>query len=291
VRRVVVLGAAGQLGSALVEDLGRREGVEPVALDRAALDVTDRAAVHARIAELAPWAVINTTAFLRVDDCEDQAELAYRVNAVAVHDVARACRAADAALMHVSTDYVFGRDGGRRHPWTEDDRPEPTSVYGASKLAGEALALAYAPRACVVRTAGLYNLLGSRGKGGNFVETMLRVAAQGKPLRVVADQWLTPTFTPDLARAMVDLLLRGATGVYHATSAGACSWFEFARKIFELAGVEADLSPTSSAEWAAKAARPAYSVLSSARLREAGVEAPRHWEAALADYLARRATG
>jgi dTDP-4-dehydrorhamnose reductase len=293
VRRVVVIGAAGQLGSALLASLERREGLAAVGLDLVGpeelrLDVCDHAAVSARLGALSPWAVINCAAFLRVDDCEDQPELAYRVNALAVHHLARVCKELDAALMHVSTDYVFGQDGGRRTPWTEEDLPGPTGIYGASKLAGEALALAYAPRSFVVRSAGLYNLAGSVGKGTNFVETMLRVAGQNKPLKVVADQRLTPTFTPDLAEAMVQLLLTERYGLYHVTNGGECSWFEFAQEIFRRAGVQADLSATTTAAWGAKAARPAYSVLDNGKLARLGIEPPRHWSLALADYLGRR---
>ncbi len=292
-RRVVVIGAAGQLGSALLASLERREGLAAVGLDLVGpeelrLDVCDHAAVSARLGALSPWAVINCAAFLRVDDCEDQPELAYRVNALAVHHLARVCKELDAALMHVSTDYVFGQDGGRRTPWTEEDLPGPTGIYGASKLAGEALALAYAPRSFVVRSAGLYNLAGSVGKGTNFVETMLRVAGQNKPLKVVADQRLTPTFTPDLAEAMVQLLLTERYGLYHVTNGGECSWFEFAQEIFRRAGVQADLSATTTAAWGAKAARPAYSVLDNGKLARLGIEPPRHWSLALADYLGRR---
>src|SRR5207245_2771295 len=164
-------------------------------------------------------------------------------------------------LVHYSTDYVFGLDGSRATPLTEDDSPGPVSVYGLSKLAGEYLVRSICPKHFVIRTCGLYGVWGSGGKGGNFVETMLRVAGQGKPLRVVADQVCTPTYTVDLAEATAALLPTGRYGLYHLTSGGSCSWYEFARAIFELSGVRADLSPITSAEYKAAARRPGYSVL------------------------------
>lgn len=290
-RQVVIIGAAGQLGRALVSALEGHPRLAALPLTREDVDLEDHGGVRAKLEALRPWAVINTAAFLRVDDCEDQVEEALRVNATAAGALARACRAVDAILMHVSTDYVFGADAARATPYGEDDLPGPVGLYGISKLAGEHMVEAYAPRHFVVRSAGLYNTRGSKGKGGNFVETMLRVAAQKKPLRVVDDQRLTPTYTPDLAAAMLALLETERFGRYHVTNGGDCSWFEFAAEIFRQAQVEADLGPTTTAAFGAKAARPPYSVLSNAKLAAAGVSPPRHWREALAAYLAARGEG
>src|SRR5439155_3328850 len=169
-------------------------------------------------------------------------------------------------LVHFSSDYVFGLDDGRRTPWTEGDAPVPNSVYSASKLTGEHFVRALCPKHFVIRTCGLYGVWGTGGKGGNFVETMLRVAAQGKPLRVVADQRCTPSYTADVADAAAALIRCGARGLFHVTSGGSCSWYEFAAEIFRQAGVTADLSPTTSEQFGAPARRPPFSVLSNAKL-------------------------
>jgi dTDP-4-dehydrorhamnose reductase len=179
---------------------------------------------------------------------------------------------------------VFG--GGAPGPYGEDAPPAPLSVYGASKLAGEHLIRQAGPRHVVVRSSGLYGVAGSAGKGGNFVETMLRLAGEGKPLRVVEDQVSTPTYTLDLAEAIARLVATDPPGgVYHLTNAGECSWFEFARRIFALSGRAAEISPTTSAEYKAPAARPPHSVLRNARVAALGLPPLRPWPEALEAYL------
>ena len=232
--------------------------------------------------------VVNCAAYNFVDKAESDPAGAFAVNAWGVRDLALVCRDLDCVLVHFSTDYVFGLDETRRRPWAETDAPGPVSVYGLSKLAGEYLVRSLCPRHFVIRTCGLYGVWGSGGKGGNFVETMLRMAGQGKPLRVVADQTCTPTYTVDLAAASADLIATGRYGLYHLTSAGACSWHEFARAIFDLAGVKADLTPIGSREFGAAARRPAYSVLSSAAGADLNLSPMRPWSEALAAYLDER---
>jgi dTDP-4-dehydrorhamnose reductase len=227
--------------------------------------------------------VVNLTAFHRVDDCEAQAESAYAVNVLAVLNLARAANALDAALMHLSTDYVF--DGKASEPYVETSTPWPLSVYGNSKLAGEMLVRTQAVRHFVVRTCGLYGRAGSSGKGGNFVETMLRKARAGEAIRVVDDQTMTPTSARNLAVQLAELLPTTHYGLFHATSEGACTWYEFARAVFEIAGVSADLSPTTSALYKAPALRPRYSVLENKRLKDLGLNRMLDWRAALAEYL------
>jgi dTDP-4-dehydrorhamnose reductase len=278
--RVLIIGGRGQLGTDLVDVMSDWTVIPTT---RAELDVCDFAGTRGKIADIQPELVVNTSAFLRVDDCEEEAEQAFLVNAHAVRNLAHACAQQDCALVHFSTDYVFG--GDRHVPYTERDLPAPLGVYGASKLAGEHFAQAYCPRHFVVRTCGLYGVAGSSGKGGNFVETMLRLAREGKPIRVVADQVLTPTYTRDLAMKVKELVHGRAYGLYHITNSSSCSWFEFAAKIFELAGFRADLAPTTTAAFAARAMRPAYSVLAHTRLLAAGLEDMRPWHAALEDYL------
>jgi dTDP-4-dehydrorhamnose reductase len=255
---------------------------------RADADLTRPRELRAALAAMGPDVVVNCAAYNLVDRAESTPHDAFAVNAWGVRDLALVCRDLRCTLVHFSTDYVFGLDAARRTPWTETDAPGPCGVYGLSKWAGERLVRELCPRHFVVRTCGLYGVWGSGGKGGNFVETMLRLAGQGKPLRVVADQVCTPTYTADLADAVVRLLGTGRHGLYHLTSGGACSWHEFAAAIFDLAGVAADLTPIGSAEYGAAARRPAYSVLANAAAAAAGLPPLRPWRDALAAYLGER---
>lgn len=281
--KLLVIGATGQLGRDLVPALA---GEEVVPLSHADLELRDNAGMQAVVDGYRPDVVINLAAYHRVDDCEVQPETAFLVNALAVRQLARACRDYASALLHVSTDYVF--DGRKGEAYTESDAPNPLSVYGASKVAGEYLVRHTLDRHYIVRTSGLYGLAGSSGKGGNFVERMLQLAREGKPIRVVADQVLTPTYTVDVAAKISELVRTERWGTYHLTNAGQCSWYEFATRIFELAQLEADLSPTTSAEFGARALRPAFSVLRSERLGLTGLSALRPWGEALAAYLQAR---
>lgn len=278
--RIALLGANGQLGQDLRRSL-REHDVVP--LTRADIDVTDHCLTSEVLGTIRPSIIMNTTAYHRVDDCETQPESAYRVNALAVLNLARIANEHDAVLVHFSTDYVF--DGRLRKPYAERSEPMPLSVYANSKLAGEYLARSAARKFLLIRTCGLYGEMGSRGKGGNFVEMMLRKASSGERIQVVSDQVVTPTYTKDLADQIALLLLTTHTGLFHITSEGECSWFEFARAIFELTGIEADLVPTTSDVYKAPAIRPRYSVLENARLKELGINRMRHWREALGDYL------
>ncbi len=283
--KIAVLGARGQLG----RDLCPRLGGEVVPLTRTEVDLDRPETVGPGLSTVRPDVVVNCAAYNFVDKAESEPEAAFRSNAWGVRELARVCRDLGCRLVHVSTDYIFGLDAGRRVPLGEDDPPGPVSVYGLSKLAGEYLVRSTCPRHLVVRTCGLYGVWGSGGKGGNFVETMLRVAGQGKPLRVVNDQRCTPTYTADLAAMVADLIARAAEGLYHVTSSGDCTWYEFAAEIFRQAGVRADLAPITSDQFGAPARRPAYSVLSTEKLVSAGVPGPRPWQDALRTYLQERA--
>ena len=279
-RRVVVIGSKGQLGSDLVRELGDPDRVLP--LSHRDLEICDHVRAREVLTRLRPDAVINTAAYHRVDDCEDHESKAFETNADAVLNLGRICNDLDAVLVHVSTDYVFGGDGVRTSPYTENDPPSPVNVYGASKLAGENLLREECRRHLIVRTSGLYGLAGDR----NFVAIMLGLAARGRPIRVVNDQRLGPTFTAHLARKMVQLLASKARGTVHVTNQGECTWHEFARRLFDLAGLTVDLTPITSREFGAKAIRPAYSVLANEALTRAGLDPMPHWSQGLADYLA-----
>ena len=285
--RYAVLGAAGQLG----RDLCPRLPGEVVSLSRSGSSVADLSrpeSLRGMFDQVRPDMVVNCAAYNFVDKAESEPQEAFAVNAWGVRELAHLCRERDCLLVHFSTDYVFGLDETRRQPWTENDAPGPVSVYGLSKLAGEYLVRSLCPRHMVIRTCGLYGVWGSGGKGGNFVETMLRLASQGKPLRVVDDQICTPSYTVDVAETTVALLATGRPGLYHVTNSGYCSWYELARAIFELTGVRADLSPIPSSAYAAPARRPAYSVLDHAALRSLGIASQRPWREALAAYLSER---
>jgi dTDP-4-dehydrorhamnose reductase len=252
------------------------------------LDVTDEASVASAIRSTEPDWVLNTAAFHRVDDCELDPTSTFAVNAVGALNVARAAADVGSGVVFYSTDYVFaGEDRERDHPYEEGDSPHPLSVYGASKVAGEQLVAQANPRHLVVRSAGLYGTATSR-KGWTFPELMLNKARTDGFVRVVTDQVLSPTFTADLAQKTKELIEHDATGLFHLTNAGECSWFEFARGAFDLVGVEAEMEPIDSGQFQQRARRPPYSALTTTRLKAVGVKPLRPWEEALSDYLQQR---
>lgn len=295
--KIILIGANGQLGSDLVAALAGHDvmlAVQPGTAGRGdagrryvELDVSDPDQVRAAVVSFRPDLILNTAAFHRVDDIERDARLALQVNAWAAQQMALICREADIAMLYVSTDYVF--DGRKGAPYVEDDLPNPLSAYGASKLAGELLIRSAWRRHYILRTCGLYGLAGAMGKGGNFVNTMLRLgresAQTGKPVRVVHDQICTPTYTKDLAQQIACLIETGQYGTYHATSDGQCSWHEFTREIFRLAGIPVEPVAITSEELNLPARRPPYSVLRNAGLQALGIDHMRDWREALADYL------
>jgi dTDP-4-dehydrorhamnose reductase len=281
--KILLTGAGGQLAGDLKRTL-RNHQVIPVT--HAELDVADPGAVEEALTRHRPDLVINTAAYHRVDECESAAEKSFAVNAIAVKRLADACKWHSSALMQFSTDYVF--DGRKKTPYAETDSPGPLSVYGTSKLAGEYLVANAVKEHYIIRTCGLYGAAGTSGKGGNFVETMMRLAREGRRIRVVSDQVLTPTSTCDLAEVVAALVETGRWGLYHATSEGECSWFEFAQALFGMAGLKPDLSATTSLEFGAPARRPPYSVLENRRLKELGLDTMRHWRDALADYMKKK---
>ncbi len=279
--KIVVIGAAGQLGRAICPMLKGHV----TAVTRAEFDLTRTAEVEAALRGMQPQVVINCAAYNLVDKAESEPEAAFAVNASAVRNLALGCRALDATFVHVSTDFVFGLDSLRREPWKETDAPGPISAYGLSKLTGEYWARQITEKHVVVRTCGLYGIRGTGGKGGNFVDAMLRKAAEGKPWPVVADQRCTPSFVGDVARAMTQLIDSGQFGLFHFTNAGECSWYEFAVEIFRQSRLTPEIRPISSAEYGAPARRPLYSVLGRDRADAIGLPPLRPWQDALAEYL------
>jgi dTDP-4-dehydrorhamnose reductase len=259
-------------------------------LRHADIEITDAANVSAVLKPLRPDLVFNTAAYNLVDKAEDEPDAAMSNNAAGPQNLVRLCAAQNWRLMHISTDYVFdGATGPALRPWTELDPAIPTGRYALSKWTGEQLVLAGCSRSFVVRTCGLYGLAALRGAGkGNFVETMLRLGRDRKQIRVVDDQRCTPTSTADLADALVKLIATDAFGLYHATNSGSMTWCEFAREIFRLANLDVEVIPITTAEFGAKAKRPAYSVLDCSKLASVIGEPLPDWHDALARYLASR---
>jgi dTDP-4-dehydrorhamnose reductase len=282
--RTIVLGANGQLG----RDLCTLLGPDVVPLSRQELDLTNPAQVKGALAGCRPDIVINCAAYNFVDRAESEPEAAFAVNGLAVHLLAKACNELSCHLVHFSTDYVFGAEASRSNPYHETDAPGPVSVYGVSKLSGEYLALNANPTNLIIRTCGLYGLHGTGGKKGNFIETMLRLAKEGKPLRVVDDQRCTPSYTVDVAAAVVGLIAKGAAGLIHVTNSGSCTWYELARHVFETTELEVSLTAIPTREYPTPARRPGYSVLALDTLADIGIPTPRPWHEAVEAYLKSR---
>lgn len=265
--KTLVFGKAGQLGFELAR-VFREHGHEVEAFGRDHVDVCDAARVEALIAQSDAEVVLNATAYNAVDLAESEPEAAYAGNALAVRNLAIACRQQGARLVHFSTDYVF--DGSKGSPYVESDPTRPVGAYGVSKLAGEMYARAYVDDALVVRTSGVFGPAGARTPRGNFVETMLRLAGSGNPIRVI-DYVASPTYAPDLADRTLELVEHKCIGVFHAGGGTPISWFEYARMIFDAAGVKPELRPTNEREYRTPARRPRYSALENARMREIGL--------------------
>jgi dTDP-4-dehydrorhamnose reductase len=282
--RIAVLGASGQLGTALIRCLG----AQAIPLRHQDIELTDFGSVRSALTDAAPTAVINTAAYNWVDKAEDEPQAAYTSNALGPRNVALVCAELQIPLLHVSTDYVFGQDsrdgnhGGTR-PYREVDAPGPVSAYGISKLAGEYFVRSISPQHFVVRTCGLYGNSDTVGKG-NFVKTMLRLGKERGTVRVVHDQYCTPTATADLAPAIVQLLQSQQFGLYHLTNSGSTTWCDLARTIFQTAGLAVNVEPITTQDFAAKAQRPAYSVLDCDKAKSLGIELP-SWQASVGKYV------
>lgn len=287
--RVLLLGPNGQLGRDILGvHANSGEPFDLVPLVRGRLDVAEPGAVERVLGGLDFDAAINCAAFTRVDEAEDNTDLAFAVNAHAVQAMARVSAAKRARLVHISTDYVFGGDVERVEPLPEDAPTAPINVYGASKAMGETLARLASDDAVILRVASLFGVAGASGKGGNFVETMIRVGREKGALRVVDDQAMSPTATADVARVVVRMLTGGcAPGLYHVVNSGSATWFDFAREIIRRAGVEATVTPCGTGEYPVRAARPRYSVLDNTKVSAAfGAMPP--WQDALDRYLRTR---
>lgn len=275
--KALITGGGGQLA----HDLAVLVGESGKAYTHAELDITDAAALDRVFDEIQPDLVFNCAAFHNLDMCEGEPDVAWAVNVRAVRELARR----GARLVHLSTNYVF--DGRRDEPYAEQDAPSPRSIYALTKLSGEYAALAYGSDALVVRSSGLYGLQGSASKGGNFVQRMVARAHEHGALGIVADQRLQPTFTADLARAILDAVNAGATGLLHLTATGACSWHEFTTAIMQEAGIDVPVEATTTVIPAGGVDRPLNGVLARSRADALGLSPLRPWREALADYMGR----
>ncbi|HEX5482338.1 MAG TPA: dTDP-4-dehydrorhamnose reductase [Terriglobia bacterium] len=283
--RILILGANGQLGSDLSRWCKSQSIVADVtALCRQDIDISNLDAVKAVLSRYEFEALINCTSYHKTDEVEQRATEAFAINAQAPQRMAAACKAKRARFIHISTDYVFG--GGSLRPYVESDGTSPLNVYGASKLLGENLALREYPEGSMIaRVASLFGIAGSSGKGGNFVETMLRIAREKGEVRVVNDIRMSPTSTADAARVILSLIeKRAAPGVYHVVNSGEATWFEFAREIISQAGIPAKVTPVTSQEFPTAAVRPSYSVLSNEKAATIAGPIP-EWRDALNRYL------
>lgn len=276
---IVVTGGDGQLGQELVRLSTSRCVI--VGLNRSQLDVTDKNLCLHVIERLQPDAIVHAAAYTAVDRAESDQDGAWRVNVEGTRNVARAAEAVGASLCYISTDYVFDGDG--TIPYGESDAANPRSVYGKTKLEGEKQASAICANTFVVRTSWVYGQYGN-----NFVRTMLHLAREKPRLRVVNDQTGSPTYTHDLANFIIALVQTKKYGVYHATNSGHCTWYEFAKAVFEEAGMEhIHVAPCTTEEYPRPAPRPKYSVLGNGKLINAGFQPLRHWRVALRDYMSR----
>ncbi|NIM89547.1 MAG: dTDP-4-dehydrorhamnose reductase [Candidatus Aminicenantes bacterium] len=281
--KIAIIGADGQLGSDLVKSL-QEHRIFPLYYPD--FDITKPDQARKALSRLKAEVVINTAAYNRVDEAEDNPQEAFRVNSIAVRDMALICRDLDSVLVHFSTDYVF--DGQKKDPYTEEDLPSPLNVYAISKLEGEHFVQNILDKYFVIRTCGLYGEAGCWGKGSNFVDTLVALEKEGKPLRVVNDQRITPTATAELAERVKELIGTDQYGLYHLSNEGDCTWYEFAQAIFSLMDKKPDIIPVDSKSYGAKAERPPYSVLDNKRAREIGLTEFTPWKDALKRYLIRK---
>lgn len=281
----MVFGNAGQLGRELCAELERR-GYELNVSDRDQIDICDAAKVEEAIAQFDPGVVFNGAAYNMVDVAEREPQAAYMVNSLAVRNLAVACRQTDAKFVHYSTDYVF--DGTLGHPYHETDATHPTGAYGVSKLAGELYAQAYLDNALVIRTSGVFGPEGRRTAHGNFLETMLRLAGKGQPIRVVQDYVASPAYAPLLASRSIDMLEAELSGVYHVGGGTPISWYDYAALIFKVFGLSPELIPTTEREYRTEAKRPKFSALSNDKVEAAGIAPMPSMEEVVTAYHAAR---
>lgn len=283
--KAIVFGGGGQLGVELCREFERRNWTV-VRFDRQALDITNPLKVEEAVANADPQVVVNAAAYNQVDIAEKEVLTAFQTNALAVRNLAMACRQTDASLVHYSTDYVF--DGTKGTAYLETDQTHPLGAYAVSKLAGELYAQAYLRDPLIIRTSGVFGPGGMFTPRGNFVEVMLRMAKANHPIRVVHDHVASPTYAPAMAERTVDMVERKMRGVYHLGGGEAISWYDYAKLIFELAGLAPALQATDEREYRTAARRPKFSALSNKKLEGDGIKPMPKFRDAVRAYLEAR---
>ena len=284
-KKIALIGANGQLGSDIIKVFSTDTNLEVIPLTTKEIDITNFDLTKKVLEEIKPNMVLNTAAFHRVDDIEDNPLPAFAVNVIAEKNLSELCAQNNWEIVYFSTDYVYGGDTKRNIPLMEEDKPSPVSTYGVSKLAGEYVTQFTNKKHYIIRPCGLFGVVGSLGKGGNFVETMIALGKEKGEVKVVSDQICTPTYTKNLAENLLVLLKTDNYGLYHMTAEGACSWYEFAQEIFKLMKMEVKCIPVTSDIFKTRAKRPPYSVLENANLKKLNLNKMRDWKENLKLYL------
>jgi dTDP-4-dehydrorhamnose reductase len=280
--RIIVIGADGQLGSDLCKSLKR---TDLIPLTQNDIEISDIDSVLASCRKYKPEVIVNTASYIRVDDCEEKSDLAYKINAIGARNLAVAAGECGAALAHLSTDYVFGGDEKRDRPYNEFDSPLPVNVYGFSKLAGERFIEHLCSKYFIIRTSVLYGISPCIGKGTNFVDTVTSLSAGQRDLDMVSDQVFSTTYTVDLAEHIARLIDTKCYGVFHIVNAGQCSWYEFAVEVLKLVGSKSRVKAIISREFPTKSKRPHYTALANYHMQLLGMENMRGWQEALKAFL------
>jgi dTDP-4-dehydrorhamnose reductase len=281
--KIAVIGAAGQLGTDVVAAF-TSNGDEAVPLTHAEIELQDIDSVSTCLQGICPQVVVNTAAMHHVENCEREPQKAFAVNGLGTRNLALVARDMGAALMHVSTDYVF--DGAKGSPYLESDAPNPLNVYGNTKLSGEYFVRSTVDKHFILRTSAIYGRSPCRAKGGlNFIELMLKLARERGEVSVVDSETVTPTSTTELSRQIVRLSRSHSYGLYHATAEGSCSWYRFAREIFVLTGTKVNLRVAGPNEFPAKVPRPKYSVLENHGLKSQDLNIFKPWQDGVREYL------
>ena len=277
--KIAVIGSTGQLGTDLIKTLEHRHVV--IGLTHKDLEVSDINSLMI-LKEHKPDVVINTAAFHKTDQCEVEPLKTFSVNALGARNISIITKEIDATDVYISTDYVF--DGKKKEPYTEEDNPAPINTYGISKLAAEYFTKQN-PKHYIIRIAGVFGKAGASGKGGNFVETMIKKAKNNEPIAVIDDMWMSPTYTKDASSIITRIAEKQLPyGIYHATNKGLCSWYQFAQHIFKITGLNPNLTPIKTEQLAMKAKRPRFSALKSIKLHKYDLEMAT-WQEALCKYL------
>lgn len=283
--KIALIGANGQLGSDLTRVLSQDQEVNLSLLTHNDIEIADKQSIKQTLDIIKPTIIINTAAYNIVDKAENEPEKAFLINAIAVKYLSQYCSTKNITLVHISSDYVFGLDQKRKTPYTEDDLPGPVNAYGISKLAGEYFAQYGLSNHFIIRSSGLFGIVGSSGKGGNFITFILKKAQEKKRVEVVNDQIVTPTYTYDLAKQITTLIKTNKYGLYHASAEGSCTWYEFAQEVFKLTNNKADLIPISSRELSQTARRAQYCVLENNNLKKLDINVMKDWKEGLKEYI------